>query len=201
MIVERSFQQGSPEWMAARCGSPGASSLDKIITSTGKTSTQRKQYLYKMAGEKLLGKKEESFSSPAMARGTELEAEARAVFEMISGLSVEEVAMCYPDESKRFHCSPDGLIIGKDEGLEIKCPLLSTHVGYLDRGVLPTKYKLQTQGSLAITGYSKWWFCSYYPGLTPLILVVDRDETMIKAILDALNKFCDDMDILVEKLS
>ena len=123
MIVERSFVQGSDAWFAARAGSPGASSLGKIITSTGKPSTQRKAYLYQMAGEKILGKKEESFKSAAMARGTEMEPEARECFCGISGLEVEEVAMCYADELKLFHCSPDGLIVARTVGWKLRIQL------------------------------------------------------------------------------
>jgi len=200
VIIERSFVQGSDAWFAARAGSPGASSLGKIITSTGKPSTQRKAYLYQMAGEKILGKKEESFKSAAMARGTEMEPEARECFCGISGLEVEEVAMCYADELKLFHCSPDGLIVGKDSGLEIKNPIISTHIGYLDKGVLPTEYKLQVQGSMAVTGYSSWEFFSYYPGLQPLWLTVERDEHLIKIILESLQAFCFDINQLVKKL-
>jgi len=200
MIIERSFSQGSPEWGAARCGNPGVSNLSKIITSTGKPSTQRKAYLYQMAGEKILGKKEESFLSAAMARGTEMEPEARSFFELMSGFEVEEVAMCYMDELRQFHASPDGLIIGKNAGLEIKNPLLSTHIGYLDKGVLPTTYKLQVMGSMAITGYESWHFFSNYPGIKPLWIEVKRDEILINIIIESLQKFVYDMNELVKKL-
>ena len=29
---------------------------------------------------------------------------------------------------------------------------------------------------MAVTGLAAWWFMSYYPGLDPLILQVERDE-------------------------
>ena len=200
MIIEKSFEQGSPEWHNARVANPGVSNLSKIITSTGKPSTQRKTYLHQMAGEKILGKKEESFSSPAMSRGTEMEPEARSFFQIISGLEVEEVALCYANELKQYHCSPDGLLVGRKAGLEIKNPLLSTHIGYLDRGVLPTTYKLQVMGSMAITGYESWHFFSNYPGIKPLWIEVKRDEILINIIIESLQKFVYDMNELVKKL-
>ena len=200
MIIEKSFEQGSPEWHNARVANPGVSNLSKIITSTGKPSTQRKTYLHQMAGEKILGKKEESFSSPAMSRGTEMEPEARSFFQIISGLEVEEVALCYANELKQYHCSPDGLLVGRKAGLEIKNPLLSTHIGYLDRGVLPTTYKLQVMGSMAITGYESWHFFSNYPGIKPLWIEVHRDESLINIIIESLQKFVYDMNELVKKL-
>ena len=43
--------QLSPEWFSEHAGIPGASTMDKIITSTGKPSTQRKDLMYKLAAE------------------------------------------------------------------------------------------------------------------------------------------------------
>jgi predicted phage-related endonuclease len=175
--------------------------MDRIITSTGKQSTQRKAYLHKLAGETLIGAKEEGFSSPAMLRGTELEDTARQLFSMVTGHKVNEVGLCYENELKLWHVSPDGLIDGQKKGLEIKCPLLSTAVEYLDAGKLPTKYKIQVQASLALTGYESWFFMSFYPGLKPFIVEVERDEVLIAAIKKAVGEFCLDLRKLVEKLS
>lgn len=124
MIIDRNLIQGTPEWHNARIGSPGASSFDKIITSTGKSSTQRKKYMHQLAGEILLGAKEESYKNAIMERGTELEPIARELFEKEMNLGVEEVGIIYPDDFMRdYHVSPDGLIINQNKGLEIKCPL------------------------------------------------------------------------------
>lgn len=201
MIIDRETKQGTPAWHLLRVGSPGASSLDKIITSTGKKSTQRQAYLYQMAGEKLLGAKEESYSNATMARGLELEPKARELFTLITGNEVEEVGMCWRDELKRYHVSPDGLLVGKKEGFEVKSPLLSTHIGYLANGTLPTKYRCQTQGSMAVCGFDHWYFMSFYPGIKPLILKVERDEKFCSLILEALEEFCFDVNQLVKKLA
>jgi len=201
MIIERDIIQGSPEWMQLRCGSPGASSIDKIITSTGKPSASREKYLYQMAGEKITGKKEESFSSAAMARGTELEPKARQFFQIMTGLQVEEVGLIYPNELRQYHISPDGLVIGHNKGLEIKCPLLSTAVEYLAKGTLPTTYKCQVQASMMATGYESWFFLSYYPGLKPLIIEVERDVKLIALMQSAMEEFIFDLNELVKKLS
>jgi len=201
MIVDRETVQGTEEWHMLRIGSPGMSSLDKIITSTGKKSTQRQSYLYQMAGEKLLGAKEESYSNATMARGIELEPKARQLFTLMTGNKVEEVGMVYRDELKLFHASPDGLLIGEDAGVEIKCPLLSTHIEYLAKGTLPTKYRCQVQGSMAVCGFDHWHFMSFYPGIKPLILKVERDEKFCSLILEALEEFCFDVNQLVKKLA
>jgi len=192
--------QGTPEWMALRVGSPGASGMDKIISSTGKVSTQRQKYLYQMAGEIITGEKAESYQNAHMARGIELEPEAREMFEFVHG-PVEQCAVIYQDERRFWHVSPDGIMPEQRAGLEIKCPSLPVHVEYLDKGKLPTAYKIQVQASMMVTGWQAWWFVSYYPGMKPLILKIERDEDLIQKIQDAVEKFCEDLKKLVGKIN
>jgi len=199
MIIDHCIQ-GSPEWFEKRIGNPGASSFSQIVTSTGKRSSTRTAFLNTMAGETLLGKKEESYSDSNMQRGTELEPEARVLFEMVTGLDVEEVGLCYRDQLKQFHVSPDGLIKGQNKGLELKCPKLGTHIGYLNKNKLPTTYTCQVQGSLMCTGYDSWYFMSYYPGLKPFLIEVKRDEELISILSNEINKFCVELNLLVKKL-
>lgn len=202
MLIIRDFEQGTDEWFKAKAGVPSSSCFDKILDSKGKRSTQRKTYMYKLAGEKITGTYSSNlFQTAAMKRGNDLEPEARDYFSFTEGLPVDQVALIYNDDNKRYSCSPDGLISEKEEGLEIKCPELATAVKYLDDNKLPTKYKLQVQGSMAVTGYTHWWFLSYYPGLKPLILKVERDEAFIDIIKAELNLFCDELDDLVLKLA
>jgi len=200
MIIDNCIQ-GGEHWTNLRCGNPGASNFSKIVTSTGKISSTRGAFLNTMAGEILLGAKEESFSNADMQRGIDLEPDARNLFEMIKGVEVKEVGLCYQNELRLFHVSPDGLIKGQKKGLEIKCPKLGTHVGYLAKGKMPTTYVCQVQGSLMCTGYESWFFMSYFPGLKPFILEVQRDEKLIKILQEEIDKFCADLKLLVKKLT
>ncbi|MCK5605058.1 YqaJ viral recombinase family protein [Candidatus Pacearchaeota archaeon] len=196
MIIEN-FEQGSPEWFAARVGIPSASVFDKLITSKGALSTSRQKLIYKLAGEKVLGEKEEGYSNGAMQRGIELEPEARSLFELITGKEVKEVGLCYYDERKDRSCSPDGLVgtgMTLMEGLEIKCPELATHVEYLMGNKLPTKYFAQVQGSMYITGLEKWYFMSYFPSMKPLIIEIVRDEIWIAKLSKALDDLVVELD-------
>lgn len=191
-------EQCSEEWFAARVGVPSASCFDKIITTTGKPSAQRDKYLYQLAGERLVGCKEETYQSAAMLRGIELEPEAREAYEFITGTKVETVGIIYKDERKRFSCSPDGLL--PQRGLEIKCPSLSVHTEYLHKGKLPTTYFQQVQGSLYVTGLEVWDFMSYYPGMDPLIVTVEPNIEWHRALEKELGKFCNDLDKVTEVL-
>ena len=128
-----------------------------------------------------------------MQRGIELEPEARALFQLITGKEVAEVGICYHDERKDRSCSPDGLS-EEDEGLEIKCPSLAVHIEYLLGNKLPTAYFQQVQGSLYITGLERWHFFSYYPCIKPFHIVVERDEVWIAKLSKALDNFVVELD-------
>ena len=204
MIVEDSFPQLSELWFKNHAGIPGASSMNKIITSTGKRSTQRKDYMYKLAAESLLGVRELGYTNAAMEEGTAREEESRDYFSFLYDVEVHQVGMCYKDERKSFLCSPDGLIknaAGKWYcGLEMKNPLAKTHIKYLAEGVLPTKYFIQVQSSLFITGLPAWCFMSYYPGLDPFIFDVIPDREFHKKLETELNTFCAELAQLIGRL-
>ena len=167
MIIIDSFQQGSDSWFKEKAGKPGASSFNRIVTSKGDPSKQRQDYLYQLVGEHIIGRQEEGYTSHAMEIGLTREEEARNFYEFIENVTVKQVGLIYKDESRSVLCSPDGLM--NDCGLEIKCPLLKTHVKYLVGNKLPTEYIQQVQGSMYVTGFKKWVFMSYYPQMDPLI--------------------------------
>lgn len=188
--------QGSPEWFAARAGIPTASCFDKIITTRGEQSKSAQKYLYQLAGERIIGMPAETYCNGAMQRGIELEAEARQLYELTTEKQAQTVGLCYMDGDKKFSCSPDSLI-GDDGGLEIKCPLISTHVEYLIKGKLPTEYFQQVQGSLFVTGRHWWDFVSYCPGLDPLIVRVLPDLDFHAKLAVALAVFCKELDTTI----
>ena len=146
-MIKLLMEQGSPEWFAARLGNVGASNFHKIITSKGEPSKQAKEYLYQLAGEVVSGYPEETYQSIHMSNGLERESKAREYFEIVTGLEVEQVGICFTDD-KKYHCSPDGLL--NNSGIEIKCPMAKTHVSYLVSNKLPAAYLQQVQGSASL---------------------------------------------------
>jgi len=197
IIVE--MEQRSPEWLAARCGIPTASNFDKIITTKGEPSKQAQKYLYQLAGERVTGFQEETYQNGAMQRGIEMEAEAIEFYELVKDVKVQRVGICYPNEDKKFSCSPDGLV--GDKGLiEIKCPMLATHVGYLLADDMPSDYFQQVQGQLLVTGREWCDFLSYSPGLKPLLIRVMRDEPFLKKLEAELAAFCQQLETIVKKI-
>lgn len=187
MIIHRDIDQGSQAWFDLRRGLPTASCADKLLTPTGRLSAQSEGYLNALLAERAGFADEPMEPTPWMLRGIELEPQARAMFELEKGLTVEQVAFVTTDDG-RAGCSPDGLI--DDVGFEVKCPRCSTHIGYLRAGALPPYYRPQVHFSMAVTGFERWWFMSYFPGLDPLIVLVERDEYTEK-VAAALGEFCD----------
>lgn len=190
-------EQGSDEWIYARLGIPSASMYGKIITTQGKWSTQADTYINQLVAEKLTGEQTPFYQNEHMARGTELEPDARKMYEFIKDVEVQEVGFCLHD-TLEAGASPDGLI-SEDGGLEIKCPAPATHVEYLRGGKLPSKYKQQVMGCLWITGREWWDFMSYHPSMKPLIVRVERDEDYIAELEACVSKAVELIEENVEK--
>jgi len=191
-------EQMDHEWWQAHVGTPSASNFGKILTPTGKPSASAKDYMYQLAGEVLTGKKTETYHNAVMQRGIEMEAEARTLYELMFDVEVQRVGLIYPDEQRKYCCSPDGIV--GDYGIEIKCPLIHTHVSYLIAGKIPGTYIPQVQGSMLVTGFKRWDFMSYYPGLKPLVVEVKRDDKYCDLLATALNSFNLELEKTVEKL-
>ena len=175
-------EQGSPEWLTHRLGVPSASQFSKIVTGKGGKSTQVEAYINQLVAEELTGETTLVYVNEHMKRGTELEPDARELYEALTGQTVQEVGFCLHD-TVNAGCSPDGLI-GADGGLEIKCPAPATHVEWVKAGVVPSKHLQQIMGCLWVTGRSWWDFMSYHQTMKPLIVRVERDEEYIAALAE-----------------
>jgi len=98
-----------------------------------------------------------------------------------------------------FGCSPDG-IIGDNDGLEVKCPEPTAHVGYLRDGGLPSQYFLQVHGALLTTGRPQWHFLSYHRDFPKLVVVVERDDRLMNRMMESLAEFTTELQEAVELL-
>jgi len=200
-MIRADVVQGSQDWFDLKCGVPSASNFDKIVTSTGEVSKQRKAYMYRLVGERITKSCEETYQSDAMARGVELEEEAVKLYELITDTKCEKVGVTYYDEKKSFLASPDRLITGNNKGIiEIKCPNMANHIEYLVNKKLPTKYFQQIQGQLLCTDAEWCDFISYYPAIRPLIIRVKRDNAFIETLKTELVRFSVELGELENKL-
>lgn len=178
--------QGTEEWLKARLGVPSASNFSKVVTTKGQRSTSFMGYVNALIAEKLTGDPTYVKITEPMERGTSLEDEARAMYQLINDTDVRQVDFI-KHPNMEVGCSPDGLIDVKCDrgligGLEIKCPLQGTHVEYLRAGKVPSKYMLQVQGCMFVTGRGYWDFMSYHPKMKPLIVRTYRDDDLINEL-------------------
>lgn len=182
-LITLDCEQGTEEWLAARCGIPTATGISNIVTPTGKKSGSYLPYLAELIAESIEGLKE-NYKSEDMARGNELEPFARAAYEFETGNAVIQVGGVYLNADKDLMISPDGLIPNLCKGLEIKCPQIKTHIKYLLQGGVPQEYLIQVQSALWVTGYETWDFVSYCPEYykQPFYLfTAQRDPNLMKS--------------------
>lgn len=193
-MIIHDVEQRSPQWFALRRGIPTASAFDRLLTPTGKPSTQIDGLALEIVAEWLTGQTDSIEATAYMQRGVELEPEARAWFELETGLTVREVGFVLTDDGKAG-CSPDGLT---DRGLlEIKCPKPATHAEYIVKGGLPSKYVPQVQGQLWVCEADLCHFVSYLPTRPEYSLLVEvgRDDAFIAALAEQVDRLHE----LVEK--
>lgn len=188
-------EQGTDEWLQERLGVVTGSNFSCIITPGGKatTGTKADTYMKTLLAEWYVGKPVDTFDPTQwMQRGTELEPEARAYYEMLKEVDVEQVGLCFKDELRRVGASPDGLV-GDNGLLEVKCPKASTMVSYMLDGGLPSTYKPQVQGQLWVTEREYCDFLAYHPDFKPFMVRVERDERYIKSLSELVEVFVEEM--------
>lgn len=187
--LQLDVEQGSEAWFEARRGIPTASNFKRILTAGGRRSDSAPQYLRELVREYHNGRAPPE-TNQWMARGIELEPEARAVYAEITGASVAQTGLVYLDDARLVAASPDGLI-GAHGLLEIKCPMTETHLNYLDSARVPAAHVPQVQGQLWVTGRQWCDFFSYHPGCAPCLIRVHRDEAYIGKLRAAVLMFVD----------
>lgn len=198
------MEQRSPEWFAARLGKATASKIADIMakTKSGYSAT-RGNYAAQLITERLTGNVAESFTNAAMQWGTETEPRARAAYEFLHGVTVEETGFVDHPKLAMSGASPDGLI-GADGLIEIKCPNSATHLATLEGAKIDRKYLLQMQWQMACC--ERLWcdFASYDPRVPlPMQLHVqriERDNELIAEIESEVGTFLTEIEERVENL-
>lgn len=195
MIVHK-VAQNTPEWRALRAGIPTASAMDKIITPTGRNSSQAEKYKFRLLAERIIGHPlDEGPFSWAMEQGSSLEKSALKDYQFQTDYQTEPCGFV-TDDRERYGASPDQLV-GDTGLLEIKCPTIETHMMYLmNEGSAYEEYKIQAQAQLWICEREWVDFLSYHPDLPWSLFRMRRDEPFIAKLKAAVEAFCDDLDRL-----
>lgn len=183
------IEQNTDEWFNLRMGRITASNFGTIMANYGKAfGNPAIQYAMRTAIESKTKRMIETFQNEWMARGTELEQDAREAYEMQTFRTVLPGGFC---ERDGFGASSDGLA---DEGMiEIKCPKYSTHFATLLSESYDTTYQWQIRGQMWL--YDRPWcdFVSYCPEMPEskqlLIYRVERDQELEDRMVNRLIEF------------
>jgi putative phage-type endonuclease len=198
------LEQGSDEWLKARCGLVTASRVPDVIAKTKNGwGASRANYMAELIAERLTGEPAPSYTNAAMQWGTQTEPQARAAYEFMFDANVQEVGLVKHPEIAESAASPDGYV--GDEGLiEIKCPNTSTHIDTLLGQTIADKYVTQMQWQMACTGRQWCDFVSFDPrmpeDLTLFVQRVERDDKRIDELETLVRQFLGELSEKVQQL-
>lgn len=189
-IIHTGIIQGSPEWDEVR--------LAKITASNFKTAMGkgegRRNLMKALRNEHFSRKPRPRIETDDMRHGIEFEQYARAEYKRQTGLDMKQVG--FIEIGKHIGASPDDVGV-EGGGVEYKCPLLSTHLDYIEAKKCPTIYLPQVDGCMWATG-AKWWdFVSFCPECIDVpywSIRVPRDEKRIAEIDVKINIFAKELE-------
>jgi predicted phage-related endonuclease len=183
----RDLEQGTEEWLAARCGLITASEMKLLISPTNRKpadNDKTRAHVWELAAQRITRHVEPTYISDDMLRGRDDELLARALYAEHFG-PVAEVGFITNDRwGFTLGYSPDGLV-GDDGLIECKSRRQRFQVETVARGEPPAEYLVQIQTGLLVTERRWCDFVSYSGGLPLFVCRVEADPDMQAAILAA----------------
>lgn len=194
MEILRELQQGTEEWLSARCGIVTMSEVQCLLVN-GKSASGfgagALSYMDQLIGERITGEPAEGWGGNAHTeRGKEFEPVARDLYTQRTGNQPEEVGIIL---NRGAGYSPDGLI-GNDGAIEIKTKLPKYQVKVILDGEVPKEHMAQCQGGLWLSEREWIDFVSYWPGMPLFVKRAYRDEKMIRTIAERVEAFYEELD-------
>lgn len=207
-MIIHTHPQGSEDWLRARAGKVTASMFKDArskLKKTGEPTEAALNYAFKVAVEAISGiPMDQGFETWQMRRGHEMEPEARDLYSIRTGNTVDTCSFITTD-CESYGASADGLI-GEDGGLEIKCLVSPERIRNAILNYDISEWIDQVQGGMWITG-RKWWdFVIYCPALSGVgreltIWHIERDEAFISQLEADLGAFTEIVNSFITKLS
>lgn len=174
------LEQGTREWLEWRHKGIGASEAPAIMGENPWKSSDA------LLREKR-GPVRDSFKNEAMARGSQLEPEARRRYIARTGNEVSPACL----QSKRhiwLRASVDGISTNGATIVEIKCGE-SCYRHTSQNRCVPDYYYGQLQHIMAVSGHKSLDFWCYLPGKPEVLLKIARDDKYIERLVAAEKAF------------
>lgn len=160
MQIHKDIEQGTDEWLHIRKGKITGTTLKGIMG----TPKARQDAIYEAIAERLTVGVDDEYEN-AMDRGTRLEPDAIAIFELETGKKVTRVGFCESDENEHITNSPDGLI-GDTEAVEVKCLGGKNYVKMWLTNEIPEEYYWQVVQYFVVNDkLEKLYFVGYNPDI------------------------------------
>lgn len=192
LTIYSELEQGSDEWLQARCGLVTASTIGKLITpSTLKPASNdtARSLIETLVIESITGRVEYVHPNAAMQRGNRDEPWARHEYEKHTGVSVTEVGFIrYDGPDYTLGYSPDGLV-GDDGLIEIKSRSPRIQMQTIIADKVPAANMAQIQTGLLVTGRAWLDYISYSSGMPLYVKRVYPDQKWFAAIEMAMWQF------------
>ena len=205
--IIRDIVQGSPEWMALRVGKIGGSRIADLLTEgRNGESLIRRKYKNELIRERLTGRKLDTYKTPAMQRGIDLEPMARAWYEVHNNVFIDQVAIVLHPTIEGGQCSPDGLCDATNSLIEIKIPNPENHLdNILTQGKQLEQYYDQVMWQLACMPEKEYCdLVSFDPEmpdhLQGFVKRIYRDDEYIKMMEDKVILFLQEIETIVNNL-
>jgi len=187
------LEQGSEEWLAARCGLVTMSRVKSLLVNgkgPGGFGADAMSYMHELIGERMTGEPVGWAGNAHTERGHEMEPLARELYQEATGHEPHEVGIIL---NHGVGYSPDGLV-GDSGALEIKTKLPKLQVEVLLAGEIPKEHAAQIQGGLWVAEREWLDFVSYWPGMPLFVKRAYRDEKMIRTIAERVSAFYEELD-------
>jgi putative phage-type endonuclease len=168
MIARKDIIQGTHEWHECRWGKIGGSIAKGLFI---KSDTLMLDVLAEYSEQYQFS---DSYSSPAMERGNELEPEARYALEQYTGITFHSVGWLQSVDIPLLGISPDGLTEDETIACELKCPSSKKHIVTCLEDEIPLDYIHQCVHYFTVNPkLEKLYFVSYRPeAIKPLFVKI-----------------------------
>lgn len=195
--------QGTPEWHQKR----KTAVTGTVLKSLMGTPKARQEAVYECLANRLTVGVEDEYEN-AMDRGTRLEPDAIAAFELETNKSVERIGFCESDDNSAIAQSPDGYVrdTGDTEAVETKCMGGKNHIKMWLTNKVPDEYEWQVVQYFVVNEkLEKLHFVGYNPDIPvhPLhIIEVTRAEIEadIEKAREAQNIFLQEIETILKTL-
>ena len=150
--------QGTEEWHILRHGKIGGSTSKELFVASN-------TLLYQILSETIEPYVyEETYSTPAMDRGVELEPFARKNLSQYIGVELQQCGWLQCEEIPILGISPDGISADETISAEIKCPQAKKHTQTICEDEIPQDNIHQCLHYFTVNpNLQKHYFCSFRP--------------------------------------